>query len=539
MPGHRHVTGEAIHVAVVTDGHYVMALAAMLASLAERVNAARPLVLHVLTDRVPEALWSRLVHSVPAERVWWNRLEVNSDELVRRGFSTRSYGHISPVTYVRLLLPELLPGNLDKVLYLDADLIVCDDIAPLWDTDIASVGLAAAGETDLTGKPLLADRLVDDYGALGMSKDSRVFNVGVLLINLRYWREQRIAERCFGCLRTLGTDLHWYDQDALNIIINGEYRELPARWNARPDPEPGASSHPSIIHFLTAQKPWHWDYRGSFADRFFASLDRTPWAGWRPERPRLATPRLLLKRASRGARKARDYVVARAARLRRRLRPRLSRFPGSRGLRGSLPPGKASGEIRVFLVLPLRTEPSEVEALLAFYGGSGVDRAFGLDCTASGLGAGRWPGVPFHLFRAGPGAGPAGHSLRLLLERYGSGGWWGLGAAGETLRGEDSDPLDLRQWCARLDTEGCDAGEARTGTTRAARIEQIGRDLRTGRPFRGTALVETPDRAWDLPRFGSRVAVLKYRKTMFLDQDLVLVGNARKSNRLLRSVARS
>jgi hypothetical protein len=191
----------------------------------------------------------------------------------------------------------------------------------------------------------------------------------------------------------------------------------------------------------------------------------------------------------------------------------------------------------LFLILPAGTEPSDLESLLAFYRGSGVDRAFGLDGTARGLGSREYPGLPLHLFRTR--AGPAGHSLRLLLDRYGAGGWCVLGAAGETLRGEDPDPIDLRQWCARLDAEGFDAGEARTGTARAGRIEQIGRDLRTGRPFRSTALVETPERVWDLPRFGSRVAVLRYRETMFLDQDLVLVGNARKSDRLLRSVPRS
>ena len=103
-----------------------MPLGAMLASLVARLDPDRSLVIHAVVDRLPESAWEKLVGSVPPGRAEWHRFAMNAGELVRRGFRTRSYGHIPPVTYLRLLLPELLPEAVDKVLYLDGDLLVRD-----------------------------------------------------------------------------------------------------------------------------------------------------------------------------------------------------------------------------------------------------------------------------------------------------------------------------------------------------------------------------------------------------------------------------
>jgi hypothetical protein len=483
-------------------------------------------------DRLPEGLWIDVVRSVPAGRVEWNRLDVDTRDLTDRGFSTRSYGHISPVTYYRLLLPELLPRTLEKVLYLDSDVIVCEDIAPLWDTDIAEVDLAAAPELDLAGRPVPIARWLPGHD-LGMKADLLFFNVGVLLINLRRWREARVAQRSFVCLRSLDRDIRWYDQDVINLVVNGRYRTLAPRWNARPLTHTSQIAHPvSILHFFTATKPWHWNYRWSCRERFFESLDRTPWAGWRPKRPRFGLTRLLLERATRVALKGRDAAVRFAIRHSRRWRYRLS-LPIRQIAGGGPVPRTIGSELRLFLALPPGFPSAELRGVLESYQASGVNRVFILGCSREQSFSGPGTSLPVHGFRADPGRTDL--ALRHLLDQYGVGHWCVLGGPG-VLREESGEPVDLPEWCRRLEGERVEAIEARTGTDSASRVELIARDLRSGRSFRGTALVGSRGRAWDSPEWCSRIAVLKYRKTMLLDRALVLIGNARRSERLLRDV---
>jgi hypothetical protein len=222
-----------------------------------------------------------------------------------------------------------------------------------------------------------------------------------------------------------------------------------------------------------------------------------------------------------------------ASRFRRRFQYRLALSPKPVGQRFEEPPRSTGGEIRLFLVLPPRFVHSELGSLLESYRDAGVDRVFLLDCAGRETVPERGgANLPIHFFRSHPHG--ADHALRRLLDRYGVGRWCVLGKSSGVMTGEDGCPVSLRTWCDRLEREGIDVIEARTGAVATSRVEQIGRDLRTGRLFRGTALVECPERAWDPPGFDSRVALLKYRKTMLLDQAMVLVGNARLGDQSLR-----
>ena len=84
----------------------------------------------------------------------------------------------SIAVYYRLLAPRLLPDTIEKVLYLDSDLIVRKSLAPLWNTDIADRPLAAV--PDYIGGTAGRD--------LGLPDGTKYFNSGVLLMNLQYWR---------------------------------------------------------------------------------------------------------------------------------------------------------------------------------------------------------------------------------------------------------------------------------------------------------------------------------------------------------------
>ena len=82
-----------------------------------------------------------------------------------------------------------------------------------------------------------------------------------------------------------GERLILHAQDALNGALQGDWKHLPLHWNAwtiHPDLHEDSDA---VFHFMGAPKPWHADYSGSFADKFYQYLDRTPYAGRRPWNP--------------------------------------------------------------------------------------------------------------------------------------------------------------------------------------------------------------------------------------------------------------
>ena len=103
----------------------------------------------------------------------------------------------APVTkaaYYRLELAELLPESIDKVLYLDGDIIVRRSINDLWNTDISNYALAAVPDNNI-----------------GLDLRSGYFNSGVMLINLKYWREHNLREEYYRFIKNHPDRIRFWD----------------------------------------------------------------------------------------------------------------------------------------------------------------------------------------------------------------------------------------------------------------------------------------------------------------------------------------
>ena len=168
------------------------------------------------------------------------------------------YGNI--MMYARLLLSSILP-NLDKVIYLDCDLVVCKDLQSLWETDVNDMAVAMA-----------PDLWYQDKGTLSrLGINNNYLNSGVIVMNLDYWRKHDVQNRLLSYIIDKGNELIYNDQDALNVILQDERRQLPVKYNVtphyflkNPDNYPkemheeirDARINPIIFHFLGKIKPW-------------------------------------------------------------------------------------------------------------------------------------------------------------------------------------------------------------------------------------------------------------------------------------------
>lgn len=278
-----------IHIAFASDANYAMPLTVALCSAASNCDRSRSLVFYVVESGFQPHVRRRVESSLekigfPDARIEWI---IAPFELIEDLKLTKH--HLSALTYAKLLLPNLMPGDVSKVLYLDSDLVVKDDPAELWDTDLGDKALFAVRDRIAW---VSAPSGLANYRELGIPQDAKYFNAGLLLVNLAKWREMKISERIFSYLRTYRAIIKMEDQEGLNAVLFDDWGELPFRWNwqiplrkyrngkRRMEWIPDGSTK-SIIHFTTAEKPWLPACDVEEKQYFFRYLDCTEWAGWR------------------------------------------------------------------------------------------------------------------------------------------------------------------------------------------------------------------------------------------------------------------
>lgn len=179
--------------------------------------------------------------------------------------------HYTREMYFRLLAPWLLPENLDRILYLDPDILILNSVRTLYTTDIDRFLYAAAYHNKLTIKNINRIRLypyeIDAY-----------YNSGVLLMNLKALRREVREEDIYRFVRENRPKLVMPDQDILNSLYARRIRRLDelyynydARYysyykrtsNGRFDMD-RIINRTVVLHFCGRKKPWNKNYAGIF-----------------------------------------------------------------------------------------------------------------------------------------------------------------------------------------------------------------------------------------------------------------------------------
>jgi lipopolysaccharide biosynthesis glycosyltransferase len=194
-------------------------------------------------------------------------------------------GFTRKATWYRIFLPELLP-DVDRILYLDADLIVVDSLAPLWEVDLRGYWVGAV--TNVFQQNHLARP-----AELGLAGPRVYFNAGVLLMNLAEMRRDRRTQALLDYGVGHAPKLEWRDQDALNVVLGERRLKLHPRWNCmnsfflfRHSARAlgrwrlrQAFRNPAIRHFEgpDALKPWHPQCEQKLCELYMQHRRATPW----------------------------------------------------------------------------------------------------------------------------------------------------------------------------------------------------------------------------------------------------------------------
>ncbi|MFQ6577799.1 glycosyltransferase family 8 protein [Enterococcus casseliflavus] len=171
----------------------------------------------------------------------------------------KAKAHVSKAAFIKIYLPNLLQ-SLDKVIYLDSDLILLDDIEKLWDLDIQDFKIGAVWNPDYK----------DDNKYMEIPANTETFNSGVMILNLDKMRKDNSSEKLFDFLVKKNHLTRLNDQAAFNAIFYNDWMELPIEWNMqykfftekaslyskKKDEIVYALKNVSIVHFTSNSKPW-------------------------------------------------------------------------------------------------------------------------------------------------------------------------------------------------------------------------------------------------------------------------------------------
>lgn len=161
--------------------------------------------------------------------------------------------HFSVVTYYRLFIASLFP-QYDKVVYLDCDLVVLGDVSELYHIELENNILGAAPEQFVQNTK---EFRLYAQNALGVDPD-RYVNAGVLLMNLKAFRECEIEEKFVKLITEYDFDLLDPDQAYLNYLCLDKIFVLPNGWNKEPMPL-ACEGEKNIVHYALYKKPWQYD----------------------------------------------------------------------------------------------------------------------------------------------------------------------------------------------------------------------------------------------------------------------------------------
>lgn len=190
----------------------------------------------------------------------------------------------NPIMYLKLLIPQKLPQDVEQFLFLDVDMVINHDIDELYRTDLNGNIVAAC----------------DDYKfqaahrqRLGLKDDERYVNSGVMVIDLKAWREKEEWCPMIGFLKAYREVLN-NDQDGFAIYFREQIMLLTNRWNVTTfyfEQEPRIMpqylpevdelrKNPYIVHFCEPIKPWFRDCKHPYRSLYRKYLGMTPWRNY-------------------------------------------------------------------------------------------------------------------------------------------------------------------------------------------------------------------------------------------------------------------
>jgi lipopolysaccharide biosynthesis glycosyltransferase len=239
---------QVVHLVTGGDMNFAAGIQVALVSALLHLKTSHSVAIHVLDGGLHEASKNKIKDSCLSIR---KQCTVTFYPVSEKSFATFSSGpNGSRMFYARLAMPEIL-HDVEKVIYLDADTLVINDLMILWNWDLKD-------QFALVCRDRKVQKLREDcpWQLCDEELDFPYFNTGLMVVNLSKWREVGILGAAQIAAEQVEGKLQWWDQTLLNYLLRRRVGFLPQQWNWQHEHLPENGDPIRIIHFTANKKPW-------------------------------------------------------------------------------------------------------------------------------------------------------------------------------------------------------------------------------------------------------------------------------------------
>lgn len=279
-----------LNVVYASNDGYARHLGVSLCSLYDRNLKEQELNVYVLSMGLTEA--SCVALGTIAENYGRKLTVIEMGDLEERFGHPVDMGGYDISIMLRLFVGEVLPQDVDRVIYLDCDTVVAQPLRKLWLEDLGNCVMGAVMEPTI---------YLEVKESIDLEAKDAYYNSGVLLVDLKRWREEGIQQQLLNFWKEKNGQLFASDQDVLNGTLKGRIHTLMPRYNfftnyryfsyaelvghaptyevvSREQFEL-AKKHPTIIHYMGDERPWVAGNLNHYRRAYDKYLAMTPWAG--------------------------------------------------------------------------------------------------------------------------------------------------------------------------------------------------------------------------------------------------------------------
>ena len=238
-------------------------------SIAGGKHPATVIEWHIATDE-PEDIWQAWIAAMNAR---WSCKSITfilhgADWLQPEQLPLK--GRARPIMYARILAPAKIRCATARLLYLDADMIALQPLETLWNTELGQYICACI--QDIAIPQNSSGMAISHVNRVWSEADAPYFNAGVMLIDTWKWTDAGVPEKALEYIAASSGRINLFDQEALNVAIDGYWRKVSYRWNliASVAGRSFLETHllngqdyrdsladPCLVHYAGTLKPWH------------------------------------------------------------------------------------------------------------------------------------------------------------------------------------------------------------------------------------------------------------------------------------------
>ena len=273
-----------INIVFASDNNYAQHTAVAMASVLVNTKVPQKIQFYLIDDEIQQENKEKITKTVQNLGGNIEFIKIKNSKLEDCYVS----GELSRASYFRLDIANILDKSIEKIIYLDCDLLVYDDIEKMWRLDMGGKPVAATCDLGIMASARVRKQ---KNKFIGLPFDAPYFNAGVLIMDLKKWRDGNYAEAIIAL--AIQNKYPNHDQDALNKFFMNNWQEIPLRWDVippvfnlflkivtKPDLRQKAIKaklNPAIFHYAGGYKPWEYEIHNGFNDKYYEYLKLTEY----------------------------------------------------------------------------------------------------------------------------------------------------------------------------------------------------------------------------------------------------------------------